>query len=192
MQYLAFSLMGLGWLVGMIAGIMFLVAAFRVSPLWGLAVLFLPFASLIFLIKYWSEAKKAFLGQILAVLVMGSGMAVAMSSGVAGAMATLASSGVQIPPELLEASGDFGALEELGLQVEEEEEEAAAEEAHVNVLTQENFVGQSLEEVKRTLGRPPAIVESEGRVFFVYTARGLQLVSDDGVNVTAQEEIVIE
>jgi glutaredoxin len=44
-----------------VGGVMMIVAAFRESVLWGLAYLFIPFAALVFLIKYWSQAKKGFL-----------------------------------------------------------------------------------------------------------------------------------
>lgn len=53
--------MVIGGVVSFIAGIMFLIVAFREGALWGLAVLFIPFASLIFLVMYWNQAKKAFL-----------------------------------------------------------------------------------------------------------------------------------
>jgi hypothetical protein len=46
------------WIVGWI---WFLAAAFRVSALWGLACLFVPFASLVFLVTHWKEAKNPFL-----------------------------------------------------------------------------------------------------------------------------------
>jgi glutaredoxin len=44
----------------LIGGIMCIAAAFRHGILWGLAYLFVPFANLVFIIKYWSEAKKGF------------------------------------------------------------------------------------------------------------------------------------
>jgi len=46
---------------------MMLIAAFRESVLWGLACLFLPIVSLFFLIVHWSEAKRAFVVQLLGV-----------------------------------------------------------------------------------------------------------------------------
>ena len=48
----------------LVGGITFLIAAFRESILWGLAVVFLPFASLIFLITNWSRAKGGFFLQL--------------------------------------------------------------------------------------------------------------------------------
>lgn len=54
------------WFVGWI---MFIVAGFRQHALWGLGILFcIPFVQLIFLIKYWSEARNAFLLQVVGVL----------------------------------------------------------------------------------------------------------------------------
>jgi hypothetical protein len=40
---------------------MFLVAAFRVSLKWGLLVLLVPFAGLVFVFAHWTEAKRGFL-----------------------------------------------------------------------------------------------------------------------------------
>ena len=44
-----------------VCGIMILVAAFRTSVLWGLASMFIPFASFIFVVTHWAETKKPFL-----------------------------------------------------------------------------------------------------------------------------------
>lgn len=46
--------------VMLVGGLMMIVAAFRQSILWGVAYLLIPFAALVFLCKYWNEAKKGF------------------------------------------------------------------------------------------------------------------------------------
>ncbi len=48
----------IGCLAAGIGGIMTIVAAFRQSVLWGLAVLFLPLANFVFTVMHWAEAKK--------------------------------------------------------------------------------------------------------------------------------------
>lgn len=54
-----------------IGGIMILIAAFQVSILWGLAVLFLPgIVHLIFIIVHWKEAKSGVLMQLCAIPVI--------------------------------------------------------------------------------------------------------------------------
>ena len=75
-------LLAVGYVVGLVGAIMFLIVAFKESVLWGLGCLFIPFVSLFFLISHWKDAKKAFLIQligaviiILAVLMQGSGQA---------------------------------------------------------------------------------------------------------------------
>lgn len=50
-----------GFAVNAVAGIVILVKAFRVSVGWGLAVMFIPFASLYFVIKNWEATKAPFL-----------------------------------------------------------------------------------------------------------------------------------
>ncbi len=73
--------------VSLVGSIMFLVAAFRVSLTWGLLVLLVPFAALVFLIKYWEVAKRAFLVSlvgsglcVLAAVVLGVGTAAKANS----------------------------------------------------------------------------------------------------------------
>lgn len=48
----------------LIGGIKFIIAAFSESIIWGLACIFLPIASLLFLLGHWEEAKDGFLLQI--------------------------------------------------------------------------------------------------------------------------------
>jgi len=48
-------------LASSIFGIWMLVLSFRTSVMWGLAVLFLPFAVVVFAIVHWQECKKPFL-----------------------------------------------------------------------------------------------------------------------------------
>jgi len=59
-----------GLIIGLIYGIILLVKAFQVHWGWGLAYLFIPFASLVFVIKYWDISKKPFLWTILGVVLM--------------------------------------------------------------------------------------------------------------------------
>ena len=54
-------------LASLVGAIMFTVAAFRRSKLWGLAVLFIPFAALFFLVKHWPDVK-------IAVIVISGGL----------------------------------------------------------------------------------------------------------------------
>src|SRR5688500_7977308 len=57
-------------IVALLAGsVMMIFAAFRQHVLWGLAYLFLPLASLIFLIIHWAEAKKGFLVSVAGLAV---------------------------------------------------------------------------------------------------------------------------
>ncbi len=51
---------GLGIVISAVGGIWFLVAAFKVSVLWGLLCLFVPLAQIVFLITHWKEVRKPF------------------------------------------------------------------------------------------------------------------------------------
>ncbi len=80
--------------VSLAGSILFAVAAFRVGLVWGLLVLFVPFAGLVFLFKYWAQARRGFL-----IGLAGSALALvgflAFSAGVAakarGQLGTIAS-----------------------------------------------------------------------------------------------------
>ncbi|HZV37059.1 MAG TPA: hypothetical protein VFB72_20955 [Verrucomicrobiae bacterium] len=73
MQIIGLVLLGIGGITAFVGGIIFLIAAFRESLLWGLACLLIPFVSLIFLVLHWAEAKKGFFIQLvgLALIVIG-------------------------------------------------------------------------------------------------------------------------
>lgn len=55
----------LGLALAFIGSILFLIAAFRTSILWGLGCLLVPFISFFFLIIHWQVAKKPFLMQVI-------------------------------------------------------------------------------------------------------------------------------
>lgn len=59
MTALLILLVVVGLIASLIGSIMFLMAAFRESVGWGLAVLFIPFASLVFMVKFWDEVKQS-------------------------------------------------------------------------------------------------------------------------------------
>ncbi len=67
-------LLYLGVLTTIIGGIGFLIAAFRVSILWGLGCFFISPIALIFLILYWGEAKNPFFLQLIGVAVIFLGL----------------------------------------------------------------------------------------------------------------------
>ena len=57
-------LLGLGaiaYIAAFIFGIQVLILAFKEHVLWGFAYLFIPFAALVYVIKYWSDTKAPFL-----------------------------------------------------------------------------------------------------------------------------------
>ena len=67
MEGLAGICLVLGMIIGLIGSIMFLIAAFRESVLWGLGCLIISPISLVFLIMHWQAAKKPFLISLLAI-----------------------------------------------------------------------------------------------------------------------------
>lgn len=65
METLSFVLFSLAGLIQLFAVITFCYKAFQVSFLWMLAVIFIPFAPLIFLIKYFEDVKAPFFWTII-------------------------------------------------------------------------------------------------------------------------------
>lgn len=74
MLALGVVLLVVGGLIAVVGSLMVVVAAFRVSTTWGLLVLFVPFAGLVFLFQYWTEARRGFLisvgGVVLVIISM--------------------------------------------------------------------------------------------------------------------------
>ena len=67
-----------GCLVAIVGGIMVLIEAFKENIWWGLAYVFVPFASLVFLFAHWDVSKRGFLISLggAAVVVIGMIMGV--------------------------------------------------------------------------------------------------------------------
>jgi hypothetical protein len=59
-----------GFLVNAVCGVIILIQAFKVSVGWGLAVFFIPFAGLFFVLNHWEDTKKPFLAGVGAAVVM--------------------------------------------------------------------------------------------------------------------------
>lgn len=174
--------MGIGWLIMMIGGILLLVAAFRESIPWGLAVLFLPFAAFVFLFMHWPEAKRPFLYQVCGLVIMMGGMGAAMMQGFSLAkndlpamvedslgeeqMARLAEAFENIQPEAGEA-GDAPPAEALGKD------------------DPRHLIGKSLEEARRKHGRPKGEMVSGSQICYLYP--GFSVFSKDGETVSHVE-----
>ena len=62
---LIIALVGAFFLLG--GAIVLLVRAFQASKWWGLAFIFIPFASLVFIFTHWNESRKPFLVLLLGV-----------------------------------------------------------------------------------------------------------------------------
>jgi hypothetical protein len=70
-----------GLLFAVVCGLWFTLETFNESLLWGLACLFIPFASLVFLVAHWDRAAKPFLFSLAGVGVMMFGQLVAAVGG---------------------------------------------------------------------------------------------------------------
>ena len=73
LQIMAFFFIAVGGFLALISGIWFLIATFKEGVLWGLACLFIPFASLIFLILHFDKVWAPFAIGCLASLLFFSG-----------------------------------------------------------------------------------------------------------------------
>ena len=61
MELLGNAIMVVGMIGAVLCGLWLLVAQFQTSILWGLACIFIPFASLVWLVSYWEDGKAPFL-----------------------------------------------------------------------------------------------------------------------------------
>jgi len=90
MMVLGVFLAVVGGLASFAAGIWLVVLAFRESVLWGLATLLIPFAGLVFVIKFWDEAKRPFLISLASGAVYGLGVFMILGSGASQMAARMA------------------------------------------------------------------------------------------------------
>jgi hypothetical protein len=177
------ALVGLGALVSAVGGVMLLIAAFRVSVLWGLAVIFVPLAQLVFVITHWREAKKAFLVQVLGCALIPAAFGVALAQGVraSGAM-------TKVLPGFLSAmlnpsgQGTGEAGPPAGGRPSGAPEERQPVEAPPAPGSE--YVGKTIQEAIDKLGPPKARLVSEGKTVLFYN--NLELTSADGVTIAQQ------
>ncbi len=59
-----------GFAVNLVCGVIILIKAFKVSVGWGLAVFFIPFAGLFFVINHWNDTKNLFLGGLAGAMMV--------------------------------------------------------------------------------------------------------------------------
>jgi hypothetical protein len=64
----------LGLFIFVVGGLMFLVAWFSVSILWGLGCLFIPLVSIVFVFAHWDKAKTPLLAQVIGLILMVSAL----------------------------------------------------------------------------------------------------------------------
>ncbi len=65
MAILGFILMAIGGIISLVFGVMLIIQAFKESVLWGLVYLFVPFGALVYVVKFWDQAKGLFLKSLL-------------------------------------------------------------------------------------------------------------------------------
>ena len=70
LSLLLLSSLGIGVLFLLGSAVVLLVRAFQTSKLWGLAVLFIPFAAPVFIFKHWDESWRPFLTSLLGVALL--------------------------------------------------------------------------------------------------------------------------
>jgi hypothetical protein len=82
MGIVGWGLIGLSGLAMFVFSVQILMLAFKTSLGWGLASLFVPFAALVFVIKYWDAARTPFLRTLATVPVYLIGFALVAYSAV--------------------------------------------------------------------------------------------------------------
>jgi len=172
---LSVALIGIGFVFMLVSSLWFLVVAFRVHIGWGFACLFIPFASLVFLVMHWRAAWKPFvLGLIAAVpLTAGSIIAAAdMTVAFSDAMkVTIRENMKRVPVAVSDP-----------LPIENVE---APTEVDVPGAALPVSVGDSLSDVRDRLGAPDGKLEQGDKVMLLYP--GFTVIAKDGVTVSTVE-----
>ena len=170
-------LLGFGWLVLMVGQIWLIVVAFRTRVMWGFLSLLVPFASLIFLILYWSDAKQAFLTQVAGMTFVVLGAVVGMQMGM-NVLDRMASDGS------LQARMEQVMAEAAKAQTTVEEPDVGGE--AVAVAAPENpdarLVGLPVGDLRELIGTPRGRLKTGRRLTLFY--EGMEVIADDGERVS--------
>jgi len=73
MEFLAIGLQIIGYIISLVFGIIIIIKAFQTHVGWGICALVVPFASLVFVIKYWDKAGKPFLLSLISIPFVAAG-----------------------------------------------------------------------------------------------------------------------
>ncbi len=168
-------LIGAALILCTIASIWFLIAVFKENVLWGLAVLFLPVAGLIFLILHWEDVRVPFLlnlvGCILMAIAIFGGLSITPSELLAGT--TTSANQPEAPKD---PSFSF-------TELKEKRNKKSREKELKKKTANRGYTGRSLTEVERELGPPQGkISKTDGSTYYYYS--NLELISSDGITVT--------
>ena len=164
---LAITILAIAALFSLIAGIWFLVVAFKEHILWGLAVIFLPLAALIFLIMHWEEAKRPFLLNLLSIILIILGAVTFSKTQVAAPGATNSSSTTEFSIHTLTEKINMPSFE----KTENRDPPARG------------YIGMSLTEIQQHLGPPNGILQKDnGTTTYLYD--DLTLLSTNGTTIT--------
>jgi hypothetical protein len=184
MGVVALIITGLGFVLMTVGGLWFLVAAFRVGVMWGIAVLFIPFANFFFLIQYWYDAKRPFLYHFLGVLLVIVGVSMLFNASHQFATQRMAAIEEEIKRQFSQMEqGPRGAFD---FQEDGPEHNPATPKARYDGDIKDlNLVGRTLQEARELLGPPKAMFTTEdGVTYFNYP--GLELVAPDGMTISSQ------
>jgi hypothetical protein len=165
---------GLGILASLAATVWLIVRAFCVNMGWGLAVLFLPFASLVFVIAHWKVAKNPFWVSLagLAAVLLALGLAVG------GGVDILKQPGA---PGFLMQPAPAGEVREEAAGPETERDRVAEllVDAGIDPANPATFKGRTIEQMIEALGKPSATMKAGREVIYIFY-NCFQVVSEDG------------
>ena len=104
MTILYLVLLCIGLLISLAGALWLIFVAFQESVAWGLGVLFVPFANVLFLFRHWDVAKRPFLFSLLGALLMAAPVAqnwdaISKQKGVAETMARFQGQPTPAPPD---------------------------------------------------------------------------------------------
>ncbi|OPZ26662.1 MAG: hypothetical protein BWZ02_01930 [Lentisphaerae bacterium ADurb.BinA184] len=188
MDVVLIALAGVGLLIGLAGGVMMVVAAFRVHVLWGLAVLLVPFAGLVFVVACWKKAKGGFLVQVAGGALLAAAVASGISMGMGNRLAPLLAEG---RAQLERArSGGRPLWRGQGSEAPPATPDTPPPEPDYPPVPEGVFIGLTLAEARELLGEPPIMSKAEGVIRYTYPQRHVELVSEDGQVVSRQIPLV--
>lgn len=158
-------LYGAGSVLLMIGQIWLVVRAFQATLGWGLAVLLLPFANVVFTIKHWAFGRRPFMVSMGGLLLILGGLAMAMT---AAYEARSGNGKVRVSTRAHRAEQRAQARPSAEPRNNREQVAVMLADAGIDPANPRTFQGRTLDQMTEALGKPSATMKAGSTTTYIF------------------------